>query len=235
MRIFTLFLFLVLCALSPARAEMRTIVEGLPPVDWDQDTLSLPPAYFPEMPEQLRAWLEAREYRIPQVHDSFIDTFGEGVLLKHRKYNIISGNFDETNGQDWVVVTIDFNELKAFICWKSDTCDIQQLDISEFDSYPKGYRLFYSQENNIRSYVSILACVRKEWLNSESSSIIENIHGDNTELPLSFSHDGFVLESGGDMWNSAYIRYFVNGKWLNIYHEEALKKATMDATLLNEH
>jgi hypothetical protein len=233
---------LAILALSPARAEMRTIVEGLPPVDWDQDTLSLPPAYFPEMPEQLCAWLEVREYRIPQVHDMLLDEF-----QSHSKYNMLPGNLDGVDGQDWIFITFKNDTSKAYICWNSDTSKIEQLEISEFDRYPGGYNKKSKESEKYpigykgfgisgKQYLSfeiISSLVRSEWLNEDILSNIRNIYGDSTSLPKYFSHDGIIFATCRDRWNGGFIRYFYNGKWLRFWHSVAEARATLDTLLLN--
>ncbi len=244
MRAFFAALLLAVCCL-PGLAGQR-IPDGLPPVDFDQDTLSLPPAYFPELPPQLATWLEERSYRIPQVHDKYIEWCTEGYQRLGR-YNVVIGDFDGHDGQDWVVATFRDDTLKVFTCWNADTSSIEQLEISEFNMYPGGntihanldgemYPVGYgsfgyagSTRNPILSFEIVTALVRCEWLNEDlTSGYFFNIHGDSTELPTVFHHDGLVLESGGDMFDGRFVRYYDKGRWIRFYHFKAICKAVLD-------
>ncbi len=232
-------LLLALCCL-PGLARQQE-AENLPTVDFSQDTLSLPPAYFPELPPPLAAWLEQRSYRIPQVHEQYIEWCTEG-FQKHDRYNVVAGNFDGQGEPDWVFATFRDDTLKAFICWNADTCSIEQLDISEFDMYPGGntinslesdkYPIGYSSSSyngtRILTFKIILANVRKDWLNIDISSYLQKIYGDSTELPTAFHHDGIIFERGGDMFEGGFIRYFDNDRWIRFYHYIAESKAVLD-------
>ncbi len=213
-------------------------------LDTNRDTLSLPPAYFPELPPQLAAWLEQRKYRIPQVHDIYMEQF-TGGFQKHDRYNVIHGNFDGQDERDWVVATFRDDTTKAFICWNADTSSIEQLDISEFDGYPDfssrrnkdfapyplGYGGVGFGGRHIISFEIIAAKVRREWLKEDlSPDTYHNIYGDSTELPTVFYHDGLVLDSGGDMWDGGFVRYFYNGRWIRFWHHHASGKAVIDCT-----
>jgi hypothetical protein len=220
MRMTLIALLLAVCCL-PGLAQQET--KKLPTVDFTQDTLSLPPAYFPELPTQLRAWLEQRSYRIPQVHDLYIEQFTEG-FQKHDRYNVVAGNFDGQGEQDWVFATFRDDTLKAFACWNADTSSTEQLDIHEFDRYQDGYTSIGYNGISALSFVATLTLVQSDWLNEDISSNLNNIYGDSTELPTVFKHDGLIVASGGDMW-VGFIRYFINGQWIRFYHQEAEYKA----------
>ncbi len=221
---------------------------SLPPIDFTQDTLSLPPVYFPELPPELRAWLEEREYRIPQVHDLYIEQFTEG-FQKRDRYNVVAGNFDGQGEQDWVFATFRDDTLKAFICWNADVNSIEQLDISEFDRYPGGltisslesdkYPIGYTsigyRGTNVLSFEIVLAIVRRDWLNEDVSSNLQKIYGDSTALPTVFNHDGFVVNSDRDLWDGGFVRYYDKGRWLRFRHTEAELRATLDTLLLKEY
>ncbi|MBT4485421.1 MAG: hypothetical protein HOC71_17280 [Candidatus Latescibacteria bacterium] len=224
-------LLLAVCCL-PGLAGQET--KKLPPVDFTQDTLSLPPAYFPELPPQLRAWLEQREYRIPQVHDLRIALFEDGCFNKLDKYNVAAGDFNGAGDQDWVFVTFRDDTLRAFICWDLNVDSIEQLDISEFFPDKGGYSKRSFRDEDFISFYIVLAKINKEWLNKSSVYGIKKIYGDDRELPSPFSHDGFVFQSSGDMWDGGFVRYHQKGEWYRFYHYGAVMKATLDTLLLKK-
>ncbi len=202
MRTLLIALLLAVCSL-PGLAQ-QSVTKKLPPIVFTQDTLALPPAYFPEMPGNVRTWLEVRHYRIPQMNPAESDVPIEG------KHNVICGNFDGTGADDWAAIVFRTDTLKAFVFFDSDTTRIEQLNIDdigttiEIPDWMKSYGSF-----NI-----LLEMIDQKNLNETPLTHFEKISEKSLAELMPFSHDALIISQSGDMAPFPATRYYHDRKWI---------------------
>lgn len=200
-------LLLALCCL-PGLARQDTPA-GLPTVDFSQDTLSLPPAYFPELPQPLAAWLEQRSYRIPQMNPAESDIPIEGIN------NVISGNFDGTGKDDWAAIVFRSDTIKAFVFFNSDTTRIEQINIiekSKFEDEMKTMKI----HSWYHSFHLLLYKRDKELLINKTRPPLDHLSGDTLSILLPWTHDAFIVDRISDMAPPGTVRYYKDNKWFYI-------------------
>lgn len=201
MRLLLIFPLLIMSLPGLARPEN----EKLPPVDFTQDTLSLPPAYFPELPETIRAWLEVRNYRIPQMNPAELDYPLQG------KHNVVNGDFDGSGKEeDWAMIIFRTDTLKTYVFYESDTTEYEQLNI---DGIPNTIKI----PDWMESYGSFNLHLRKvdrQALNNTPRQQFMEISTNELHKLQPFTHDGLIIDQGGDMAPYPFTRYYHDGTWV---------------------
>ena len=174
--------------------------------DFNQDTLSLPPEYFPKLPPELHIWLENNQYRIPQVTPRMSEIPFVGP------HNVINGNFDGTGEEDWAAIVFRADTVKAFVFFDTDTTQIEQFNVIEESAAVKGIKTFkigywYSNFHLFLKRIDKATLIENWQMPSDPDS------GDTLDFLLPWTHDALIIYRLEDMAPPGPVRYYHEKKW----------------------
>jgi hypothetical protein len=149
-----------------------------------QPTLS--PAAFPELPKNIRADLQKRRCRIPQIFED------------KRRANVIHGEFAKPGQTDWAVLCQIGRTTSILIFWNGSEIDPTRLASSSIDSSTE-----FTEDGRTGNIRGISTVGKRQIMASYRLS-------GGTKPPL-IDHQGI---DDGLAGKASSINYFYRGKWI---------------------
>ncbi len=149
----------------------------------------LNPTAFPELPQNIRADLQRRHCKIPQL-----------LYLPNKKVkeNVIHGEFAKRGQEDWAVLCETGGTTTILVFWNASEINPTQLAQQKDE-----VGLAYTTDNRVENIRVISRVGKREIMNS-----YERFGG---PPPPPIDHDGIEDGLAG---KASSVNYFHNGKWM---------------------
>ena len=144
------------------------------------------PAAFPELPKNIRADLERRHCKIPQL------------FQEKKKVNVIHGQFSRPGQMDWAVICQAGKTMSILIFWNGSEINPARFASSNIDATTE-----FTDDGATGNIWNISTAGKRE--------IMASYKRFGGPKPPLVDHDGLVSGFAG---KASSISYFHNGKWI---------------------